>query len=556
MPVTYEVADDIGAQMILAGDDGFPAAPEVPFLSWSLNQIFFQLYQVAPLVPWYGILLVTTQALGLSLLAYCFVVQLPRVSWSGLWIPFFFVFAFQSLFTLTFTKAALTLEFSVFAVVLLQRLSNREMTRPRQWLLAGLLILALLWRWKLGLFCFVFAAPLLVFTNLNWLRKQALPLLVVLAFVGVDRGVNWLTRTPQWFQYMEFYSVRAELFDMPGGRVGKDLAQVAAAVGWESEDYELIRNYWMLHDERLANKDTFQKFLDAASASDRPSKWEQGVGHLRDNALLLYALLPLMLALILFQGSRWRDDENLQRKIWAGLLIALPLVFLTLFRMVPRVTMPTLFYTWTVLLIFIQAENSPQTKSRLTAKANPLQVMAMFLLALSGWHCFQLVGYQWVDAGTKRSAYLQSEQLVAGLPQPVTLLRMSPAALPGWEGCHPLQRINQDRSLRFLPAGWQIGSPRYKSILAELGYQDKTGSEMLRRWGQDVDSGEYFVRRLQRAPSAVEPISPIWLSYFRRWHPERSLTDVQSTLIKLGNGDQLSLIQLPTNVPPAADPDG
>ena len=83
MPVTYEVADDIGAQMILAGDDGFAAAAEVPFLSWTFNHSFYLLYQAAPAVPWYGILLVTTQALGLSLLGFCLTSSISR----GRWLP-------------------------------------------------------------------------------------------------------------------------------------------------------------------------------------------------------------------------------------------------------------------------------------------------------------------------------------------------------------------------------------------------------------------------------------------------------------------------------------
>ena len=545
MPVTYEVADDIGAQMILAGDDGFDPAPQVPFLTFTLNQLFFQLYQLAPQIPWYGILLVATQALGLALLGYCFTAQLSKQRWLALLIPFLIAFAVYSLLTLTFTKAALTLEFGVFTVLLLQQLNHQQPTRQRQVLLSLLLLLALLWRWKLGLLCLVFAAPLALFANRRWWRYHAYSLVCVLAWIGIDRGVQLATQSPQWSRYMDFYSLRAEVFDMPGGRTGGALQQVAAEAGWSVADYELIRNHWMLHDERLANPESFERFLQASGEISTSSPMGQGLGHLRDNALLLYAFLPLLLAILLFRGLGWLDDELLQRKLWACLLLAAPLIFLAFFRMVPRVTMPALLYVVLVLIMFIQGQRKPTLVSWLTGKANPAQMLALILLALSAWHCFELLRYQWRDAVTKRSAYIESAALLTDLPQPLTLLRMSPSALPGWEGCHPLKRINSNPNLRFVPAGWQIGSPRYDAILAELGYS--SGSVMLADWSQNQNSPQYFLRRIQRSASTLQPISPAWNSYFQTWHPQRSLDNATFTFIKLGSGDQLSLIQIPVD---------
>ena len=48
IPSTYAEADDLGAQMILAGEDGFAAAAEVPFFSRTLNYLLFCLYQGPP----------------------------------------------------------------------------------------------------------------------------------------------------------------------------------------------------------------------------------------------------------------------------------------------------------------------------------------------------------------------------------------------------------------------------------------------------------------------------------------------------------------------------
>ena len=551
MPVTYEVADDIGAQMILAGDDGFAAAAEVPFLSWTFNHSFYLLYQAAPAVPWYGILLVTTQALGLSLLGFCLASSMSHGRWLACLVPFFLAFAYQSLLTLTFTKAALTLEFAVFAFLLLQRLHPLQFDKNKwsqQKLTLGLLVLALLWRWKLGLLCFVFAAPLLLFTSKQLRRVLIINLLLVLTVVAIDRGLDRLTRPPAWQQYMSFYSLRAELFDMPAGRVGElpaDLAEVTAAANWTVDDYELIRNYWMLHDQRLANSHSFQRFLAAAKTADASSLWQRFVGHLRDNALLLFTFLPLLLAVVLLQGRDALADPLLSKKLWAALLLGAPFLFLTYFRLVPRIAMPMLFYILTVFALLVRSseqESKPSLRSWLSGRANVMQVLAIILLTLSGWQCFQLLRVQTNSVLVRRGNLLAGEVVIGELKKPVTLIRMSPDALPGWEGCHPLRRINSNPNLRIVPAGWQIGSPRYNSILADLGFEN--GSEMMSRWSSDPSVGQYFVRRITNGSIRIKPLSPAWKSYFQRWQPQRSLDDQHTTWIKMNSNDQLAIIQL------------
>ena len=551
MPVTYEVADDIGAQMILAGDDGFAAAAEVPFLSWTFNHGFYLLYQVAPTVPWYGILLVTTQAMGLSLLGFCLASSMSHRRWLACLVPFFLAFSYQSLLTLTFTKAALTLQFASFAFLLLQRLQPLQFDKNKwshQKLTLGLIVLALLWRWKLGLFCLVFAAPLLLFTSKELRRVLIINLLLVLTVIGIDRGLDRLTRSPAWQKYMSFYTLRAELFDMPAGRVGDlpaDLAEVTAAANWSADDYDLIRNYWMLHDQRLANSHSFQRFLAAAKSANSSSAWKRMVGHLRDNSLLIFTFFPLVLAVVLLQGRDALADPLWFKKLWTVLLLGAPLLFLTYFRLVPRVAMPILFYILTVFALLVRSreqESKPSLRSWLRGRANVMQVLALILLLLSGWQCFQLLRVQTNSVLVRRGNLLGGEVVVGELQKPATLIRMSPVALPGWEGCHPLRRINTNPNLRIVPSGWQIGSPRYHRILTDLGFEN--GSAMLGHWASDPNVGQYFVRRITNAPTRIKPLSSAWKSYFQRWQPQRSLDDQHTTWIKMKSNDQLAIIQL------------
>ncbi|MEC9095092.1 MAG: hypothetical protein VX776_00585, partial [Planctomycetota bacterium] len=147
IPSTYAAVDDLGVQMVLAGGDGFAPAAEVPFLSLTLNYILLYLYQWIPSVPWYGLLLVLTQGVGLSLLFYCLTAKMREMPWLGLVFPFFLIFSAYTLLMVTFTQATLTLIFGVAAVIA-SRYSDDPWPIATRRGLAVLLLWALLWRWK------------------------------------------------------------------------------------------------------------------------------------------------------------------------------------------------------------------------------------------------------------------------------------------------------------------------------------------------------------------------------------------------------------------------
>ena len=150
---------------------------------------------------------------------------------------------------------------------------------------------------------------------------------------------------------------------------------------------------------------------------------------------------------------------------------------------------------------------------------------------------------QWKDTREKRAAFTASETLVEELNQPTTLLRTQVSALPGWEGIHPYQRMNQVRDLRIIPSGWQVGSPRYFNILRELGYE--SGSQLISGFASSTDDGEYFVQRFTRTRGVGELYSEQWLSYLKRHHPDRSFENPEVNVIALGSrGQKLSLLKL------------
>ena len=546
MPSTYVVADDLGVQMILAGEDGFAPAAEVPFFSLSLNYILVTLYQWFPAMPWYGLLLTVTQAIGLSLLLYSLMAKLKEIPWLGLVFPFFLIFSTYALLALTFTQATLTLIFGVAAVIAL-RGNSTPWPAPTRRGLALLLLWALLWRWKFGICCLVFFAPLFVI-QFEQLRQYLSLLGIVACFLACDRALNYVTSSDDWNQYLEFYDARARLFDMPSGRAGEHLDASLQAAGWSEGDYRLIRDTWMLYDQRLTSTESMEAFMNAVADHGGASITEQVKGNLLENATLLKAFLPIGIAVLLLGLKSFWRDPLLKRKLLAMILFLLPVLFLTYFRLKPRVLVPEFLYGFCLLNIWTVADDDALgfggwgQKVKLTS----FHFIAFIPIVIGFGMSYLVINQLWTDAQKKRSAFTSSSQFITDLSQPVILLRTQVGALPGWEGVHPFSRINDSNLLRVIPAGWQVQSPRYHRILSELGFS--SGTELIADFASRPDDGQYFVQRFDQNRGVVEFYSQQWLDYLKQHHADRWLSNPQLDVILIGKSkrspQRLSLLKL------------
>ena len=546
IPSTYAEADDLGAQMILAGEDGFAAAAEVPFFSRTLNYLLLCLYQWIPAFPWYGILLVITQAIGLSLFLYCLITKLRETPWLGLVFPFFVIFSVYTLLEVTFTQATLTLMFGISAVIACRHAQAPWPTKTRR-ALAFLLLWAFLWRWKFGIYCLVFFAPLAVI-QFGQLRQYLGLLGIVLGMILCDRVIDYLCASPEWTEYIEFYDTRAQLFDMPSGRAGENLIASLQAAGWSESDYRLIRETWMLYDERLVSQASMEAFLNAVADHGGASITEQIESNLRENASLLEAFLPIGIAVVLLGFKSHLDDPLLRRKLLAITLFLIPVLFLAYLRLKPRVLVPIFLYGFCLLNIWTPGEESGD-RFRGWGQNVHLTWIHFFsfvpIVIGLGMSCLVLK-QQWDDAHQKKVGLTESSTFIAELNKPVTLLRTQVGALPGWEGIHPFSRLSDSEELRIIPAGWQVRSPRYHRILKELGYE--TGAALIAGFATDPDDGQYFVQRFSRNRGVVEFYSQQWLQYLERYHADRWLNNPQLDVVNIGaskrNPQRLSLLKL------------
>ena len=194
--------------------------------------------------------------------------------------PFFFlIFSLYSLLTVTFTQACLTLLFAVAAAISCRASLNDWPVLTRRGL-ACLLLWALLWRWKFGLICLVFFVPLAI-VQFSQLRKYFRLLAMVLGLLAVDRFIHHQWASPEWHQYMEFYEIVPNCLICRQVERVRTLELALQSAGWSAEDYQLIRESWMLYDERLTNQASMTRFIEAVGNHGGASVIEQIEGNLK-----------------------------------------------------------------------------------------------------------------------------------------------------------------------------------------------------------------------------------------------------------------------------------
>lgn len=523
LPLKYEVNDDFGMVLSLAGGDGFAPSAETQFISRVLSQSLFFLYERIPGVPWYGVLLFCGMTLGLTLfLSTWIAVPTDRiVKWLVLvaWLPTLGHWIYAT----TFTAATLMLELGAF-LRLLAWLAAGRCFPLRGWFLTFCLAFAYLWRAPLAIYSVVLAAPLLLYLRAQDC-KQLLPYIVVLAaLVGVDQTWDrWATTTAD-DEYSEYSRLRAQFQDRPAGRVGPNTARAVDAAGWTDDDHELVRTRWFLYDERLVNPTTLRAFLEANRAAT-VSPWTSGRQALSTAWGATRNFMPVVFCVglsviwlrypTLFGPApavRWRN-------VLAMFLILTPVVGLVFYRFVARVALPVLAFALGALLVLEpQAPEHPPTSPvalgmRLRRAATWLGLAVSLACSLNAIRA---------DLSTLRTDYLRKQfvqssvrDLLAATPTRPLLVLLDPRYGLSHETIHPLRELRDLSGYRVLPAGTAIRSPRYASILSSLGLA--SGSQFL-DWLID-NEGVVFVlftpADLEGERESEETVR-LWESYFNR----------------------------------------
>lgn len=513
LPASFNVADDVGAQMILAGLDGFSPAAEVPFHSQLLNFIIYGLYQLQPSIPWYGLLVLLTTMLGVSLFIRPLLDRQQSSIARLLCLPAFAVLLGHCLYSVTFTSAALLCQLGVFLSLLLLPDSQLR-RRSSQLTLLALLLLAFLWRWQLSCYILLLALPV-VMVRPERLRLVLLLAVTALVLVACDRGLHRLA-SPSLAEsdYPEFYQLRSRFHDRPEGREAEQGAITAA--GWTREDYRVFRELWVIHDNEKFNIPSVRTFLEANQAA-RPSFSDHVSSSLgqsyRENSMSLRIIFPTLLGLCFwhFGSGSWRLCRRRWRTIAALLAALVPLLFLAYFRLVPRVAIPLLLYLGGLLLILPRIDIEFAKSSRWSRPG--LAVLLIMGLLSSGFGMKMLA----VELPAQKQRRQQLERVNRGLVEMASrdflpvLLRLDTGGGLRHAAMHPLTVPHGFRLVRIIPSGWQTNSPRYTRVLSEL--EAVSGRDLLRR---AIDSEQIYFVQYTEDPVLAEQTLDLWSSYYER----------------------------------------
>ena len=492
LPVKYDVNDDFGVVMALSGIDGFPAGQTGWFISRILSQTFYLLYRSAPSIPWYGLVLYCCAWLASGFAVSNFWYGVPDRRSRILILPAWTIALGHCLLAVTFTSVTLWLELGTF-LYLLRWLHLGRPFRLQCWILSGAWMLSYLWRAPLALYFTVFALPLLLYIKQADQRSLVRWITPCLLLVAVDQVWNsWDGQTEAAQRYVTYSRLRAQFHDRPSGREGPGTKGAIRDADWLLEDYELYRSRWFLYDEDRFSPQRVAKFL----AKNQPpfplslAQIRSGLNYLwQANRNFLPLIGCVLLALILHEWPQlWGAFRmrGLQSGIVAGLPLGL-LLFLTWYRMPSRISLPLMLYFLGTLLVLSQLVLSQLilSRSHLSFAEN---LAGHFRFSIT-WGLFSVACFLGVQAARADRSSLFTErtrlrfvqaslrEMTGASVNPPLLIRLDPRHAFGFDAVHPLSGQDNLASMRLLPAGSWIRSPRYYRILHEL--KARTGTELI-----------------------------------------------------------------------------
>ena len=474
-PVSYDVNDDYSVIQALSGSDGFPAVTHVPFISRPLTTVLHALYRGWPKVPWFGIGIYLTTAAAIALLARSLLFD-PRLK--GRNIGCFAIvmpLAIRSLYSITFTSAALLLEISG-ALYLYVRLKNAEANRRDVVLVLITTMIAYAWRWKLSLYFAVFYLPCLLYVERTHWRRAAFVIALFLTFVALDRTWNWQASTKLDHQYQAVYRLRGQFHDIGHRRPDSAQSPALRAANWTMNDYRMFHDHWMLYDDEKLNAETLRAFQRGSQESGNHSilqKFKQSLrlAYNSNRSFLLIVVIGMVVILI----SRREEGSALvdKKQLTAMLLIGIPFVVLVCTRFIPRVSLPT------ILMVAGMAAWNLGPFLRDSAARRNISTILCIVAFLAASKMFWDDWQAHIGARKQRLFVMEYLDTLTLLKPDATLIRMQPGLGFRSAARNPLQVEKRKRQFRTMPAGWQVGSQHYRAALKSL--KARSGKEMLRK---------------------------------------------------------------------------
>ncbi len=525
LPVRYEANDDFGLITYLSDQSGFRSGAYHPTLSAGFGRLLSTLYRVQPGVPWYGLIIYSSAFAGMSLMlsvlfrsakGLSLLLALPLLC-----LLFLHVFTFAS-----FTSASLMLEFGV--LLCLAEWIVRDECPARKARVYGLLLalgflIGYFLRWRMTLYAIAFGMPALFFVKKRQLSRAA-PLLVAVGLVMVgDRAIFHLTSSDEQKAYLEYNHLRAQFHDRVGGKSHGDLTRKALSkTGWAFEDYGFYKS-WILYDSRLFNTQTLRTFLEENDPKQGGAFLRKGrEGLERQFRMENHYTLALIFGALCILSARFEDLLRLSKwdrikSVLALGAIGAGILYVMSFRFVPRVFVPLYIYFFGVCFLLSHLGVGVESDGRAgPVRKGIILACAFAFCMLTGWQAVAQgkINNRILQGSNLEKAYIQKVLSVvkdkSPVPDPVLIL-MNPMTGLGAQYVHPLKEFSDFSDLRIFPSGWSVNSPRYASILKEMGLSD--GRAFL-KWM--INNPKALVVLLTRSDQETWRWKAMWESYFAR----------------------------------------
>lgn len=533
LPVRYEANDDFAIVRQLNPLNGFGIDPHVYFLSWTLARAWQAAYRLSPWIPWYGLTLYFGLVLGGGLLAGVAWRSAPRRA-ALFWVPALALFLGTSAVLLSFTSVSLILLFGALMVLFeglwLDR-SAKGLGRLQVGLAFGAIVLAYLLRWKLAVAFLGLGLPLLLFAGRRHIRGALLFALGLLAVLLADRTGDRLTGDAAWRDFERYNLLRSSFHDTADGAFHPGVTEGALQqVGWERADYEAYRN-WILYDDELFNAEKLRAFL-AANRLGEADLVKTIAGRMHESLVKHWgflALAGLALGALIARGwPRWRMlPAPVRWRVLATMgAITAAVAFFLGYRFMPRIFLPLLAY-WVVLGCLMTGPApaewaSPEAPARASpgparprgrpgaaAVAALFAATALWMAATQGAHVMSTLQAS-AQAKSRVQAALRAVRDRVRDPD-LVLLMMDPNRGLRLECIHPLREFADLERMKIFLGGTGINSPRYRTILRDLGLE--SGRDFL-RWM--LDNPRVLLVLDGQGERHTRFYEIVWLSYVQR----------------------------------------
>lgn len=461
--LTFETNDDLGITALVKGLFGLSPGVDGIFISPLLGAVLYLLYKVAPMLPWYSMLLYvgTVTACFLSILTILEAVN----NWRGRVAGVVGALLFIALIALRINFSAVSLLLWVTACAFLLNELRQGKSITFWWVLAALqLSFGYLLRPSLLLMQVGFAIPLLLTLLLRASRRVTMIMLVpVIIILIMGLFSNLLVRSGvEYKEYGRYNKARSDFTDTYRSDPNEKTGHALLAVGWSREDYLVAKNWW-LHDVNIFNTNNYKKFIDYNSEKSSVINFDSGLSRIKKYKDYIIVITVWFCCCLPY-------FYKIDRLNLISLFLVLGIVFILIFIRFPeRIAYPCFFMAFLYCVVLLSDTISSGSK----------------IMQVRGWLAIGIVAYlAYIILPFIKNTYEYSAArydlnrfinytiskviLVNGVD--TIFVDASPGDFPF--GFSPFRENEEFVRALTLVGGWCVETPSYRDFLRKVGLHD------------------------------------------------------------------------------------